>query len=439
MKMFFLMFFMIPLCFYNFFIIQVFYYLMFFMFLLGYGFNGFSGLSYNFGFDSYSYYFILLSIWVSALMLMASMKVYYSNNYWFLFSLNILILLFSLLIIFSSLNLFIFYLFFEISLIPLMMLILGWGYQPERLMAGMYMMFYTLIFSLPMMIGIFFIYDSFKTLNFFEFDYIDEILIFLLINFVFFIKIPMYMIHLWLPKAHVEAPVSGSMILAGLMLKLGGYGMMRLMKIFMMNSLTLNIYFLLFSLLGGLIISLVCLFQVDMKSLVAYSSVAHMSLVVGGILSMSLVGFMGAFIMMIAHGLCSSGLFCMTNIYYERFMSRSFYLVKGLINIFPSFSFLMFMFSIINMSAPPSINLLGEINLLISLISYSSILLFILMFISFFSAYYSVYLYSYSNHGSLSSVFYSFFGGFVREYLLLILHLIPLNLFILFSDLFINF
>lgn len=428
---------MIPLCFFNFFFNQFTYYLVFIIFLFRYGFNNFSGLSYVYGYDNYSYYFILLRIWISLLMLMARIKVYYYNNYWSLFNFNVLLLLIRLVMIFSSLNLFVFYLFFEISLIPLIFIILGWGYQPERLLAGIYIMFYTLTFSLPIMVGIFYIYNFFKTLNFFEFGYINELIIFLLINLVFFIKIPIYIIHLWLPKAHVEAPVSGSIILAGLILKLGGYGIMRLIKVFSISGLTLNLYFLLFSLFGGLIISLVCLFQVDIKSLIAYSSVAHISLVVGGIFSIRVVGFMGSFIIMIAHGLCSSGLFCIANIYYERFVSRSLYIIKGLINIFPSLSLWIFIFSVINISAPPSINLLGEINLLIRLFSYRRFLLLILILLSFFRAYYSIYLYSYSNHGSLRRILYCSVSGFIREYLLLILHWFPLNLFILFGDLFI--
>nr|AYW52267.1 NADH dehydrogenase subunit 4 [Cassidinae sp. ACP-2018] len=429
--------FLIPLCFLDYYIFSLMLFTIFFLFSISHIFYGFTNLSYFMGVDNLSYLFVLLSLWVSGLMLVASSKIFNMNNYWSLFSFNVLILLFSLMIIFCSLNLFIFYLFFEISLIPLLFIIMGWGYQPERLMAGMYMMFYTLLFSLPMMVGVFYVYIMFSSLNYFELGFVQEKAIFILINLVFFVKIPMYMIHLWLPKAHVEAPVAGSMILAGLMLKLGGYGMIRLMKMFIYVSGLMNIYIMIFSLVGGVIISLVCMLQVDLKSLIAYSSVAHMSLVMGGILSLNLVGFLGANIMMIAHGLCSSGLFCLANIYYERFNSRSLYLVKGLINIFPSMTFLMFIFSVINMSAPPSINLLGEINLLISLISYSSFFMILLMLLSFFSAYYSIYLYSYSNHGLISSMSYSMISGTIREYILLVLHVYPLIMFILFSNVFI--
>nr|AML25899.1 NADH dehydrogenase subunit 4 [Staphylinidae sp. BMNH 1274207] len=434
MKFLFMMIFMIPLCFLkNFWLNQYIYILLFILFFFNMSFNYMINyISYFFGCDLLSYVMVLLSIWICLLMILASGKIYKTNNYYSLFLFMLLLLLLALFCTFVSLNLFIFYLFFEMSLIPTLILILGWGYQPERIQAGMYLFFYTLLASLPMMISIFYYYHLNFSLNLFlMLSSIDYFFIYLFMNMVFLVKMPMYFVHLWLPKAHVEAPVSGSMILAGVMLKLGGYGLLRLMSIFINLGMKFNLFIIIVSLIGGFIVSLICLRQSDMKSLIAYSSVAHMGLVLAGILTLNYWGLCGSLVMMLAHGLCSSGLFCLANISYERLMSRSLFLNKGLINIMPSLSLWWFLFSSSNMAAPPSLNLLGEIMLINSLVKYSNLCILFLMLISFFSAAYSLYLYSFSQHGKIYSGLFSFSFGLIREYLVLLLHWLPLNLLIL--------
>nr|AOY39417.1 NADH dehydrogenase subunit 4 [Hydnocerini sp. BMNH-844241] len=390
----------------------------------------FMNLSNMFGMDLLSFLMILLSFWVCMLMILASSKIYKKNinkNYFLMVNLILMIVLF---MVFSSMNLFIFYLFFEFSLIPVLLMIMGWGYQPERIQAGVYLMFYTLFASLPMMISIFYFYNVSNSMDFFFLKYneIESFIFYLFMNFVFFIKMPMYLVHLWLPKAHVEAPIAGSMILAGVMLKLGGYGLIRLMILFMKIGLLINIYFIVLSLMGGVYISLICLNQSDLKALVAYSSVAHMALVMSGILTFSNWGLSGALVMMIAHGLCSSGLFCLCNIVYERTESRSVYLNKGMMNLIPSMSLWWFLLCSSNMAAPPSMNLMGEIMLINSLVSWNWILMLFLSLISFFSAGYSLYLYSYTQHGKFYSGVYSSLMSNQSEYKLLFLHWFPLNI-----------
>nr|YP_009417317.1 NADH dehydrogenase subunit 4 [Acanthoscelides obtectus]ARR75263.1 NADH dehydrogenase subunit 4 [Acanthoscelides obtectus]ATL15483.1 NADH dehydrogenase subunit 4 [Acanthoscelides obtectus] len=433
--------FLVPFCFlYNFWLLVSVMFILSFLFMMNYSFNYiYLNISYILGSDLLSYTLILLSFWICSMMLLASGKIYKNNNYYYLFNLMVLFLLISLFLVFSSLNLFVFYLFFEISLIPTLILILGWGYQPERIEAGMYLLFYTLLVSLPMMISIFFYYNNYSSMMLMYMNCQMNLLIYLCMNMVFFVKMPMFFIHLWLPKAHVEAPVSGSMILAGIMLKLGGYGLIRLMSLFIEIGLKINYIFIVISLIGGFIVSLICLRQSDMKSLIAYSSVAHMGLVLSGIMTMNIWGFWGSLAMMLAHGLCSSGLFCLANITYERTMSRSLYLNKGLINIMPNLSLWWFLLCSSNMAAPPSLNLLGEIVLINSLISFISFSMVLLMFLSFFSAAYSLFLFSYSQHGVLYSGLFSMYQGLSREYLLLFLHWFPLNLLILKGELWILF
>nr|YP_009503518.1 NADH dehydrogenase subunit 4 [Abroscelis anchoralis]AWX64126.1 NADH dehydrogenase subunit 4 [Abroscelis anchoralis] len=439
LKMLFMMLFMTPLCLFNYYwLFQLYLFLMSFMFMFMGGFNSiWMNISYFMGSDLLSFGLILLSFWIVSLMVLASESIYSSDYYSGFFCFMLLMLLLMLYCTFSSMNLFLFYIFFECSLIPTLFLIMGWGYQPERLQAGIYLLFYTLFASLPMMIGIFYYYNSYLTLNFFLLTDNDfNIYMYISMIFAFLIKLPMYMVHLWLPKAHVEAPVSGSMILAGILLKLGGYGLLRVLVMFMNMTMKFSYILMSIGLVGGVIVSLMCLRQTDLKLLIAYSSIAHMGMVLGGIMTMNYWGFYGAYMMMIAHGLCSSGLFCLANISYERLNSRSMFMNKGMLNLMPSMTLWWFLLSSSNMAAPPSMNLMGEISLLNSLMSWSWISMISLMFLSFFSAAYTLYLYSYSQHGKYYSGSYSSSSGYLREYLLLMLHWVPLNLLVVSSNLF---
>nr|QAT19916.1 NADH dehydrogenase subunit 4 [Loboschiza koenigiana] len=439
MKFLFMMIFMIPLCFIKnmFWLVQMFMFVMMFMFMnLTMSLNNFSNLSYMFGCDMISFGLILLSIWICGLMLMASENLFKVKFYINFFLFNIIFLLIMLYLTFSTMNLFMFYLFFEGSLIPTLLLIMGWGYQPERLQAGMYLLFYTLFASLPLLLGIFFIFneESYIMMYFLKFLNLNFYLLYFSMIMAFLVKMPMYFVHLWLPKAHVEAPVSGSMILAGIMLKLGGYGLLRVMIFMQQVGFKFNFIWIIISLLGGFYVSLNCFCQVDIKSLIAYSSVAHMSLVIGGIMTMSYWGFMGSYVLMIGHGLCSSGMFCLANINYERLHSRSLYINKGMMNFIPSMSLWWFLLMSSNMAAPPSLNLMGEIMLINSLVSWCWFSMIFLMLISFFSAGYSLYLYSYTQHGKYYCGIYSFYTGVSREYLMLLLHWLPLNILVMKID-----
>nr|AAF03711.1 NADH dehydrogenase subunit 4 [Drosophila immigrans] len=439
LKLVFFLLFISPICFINkmYWMVQVLLFFISFIFLLMNKFSNYwMEISYFLGCDMLSYGLILLSLWICSLMLLASESVYKYNNYKNLFLFNVVMLLLLLVLTFSSMSLFMFYLFFESSLIPTLFLILGWGYQPERLQAGIYLLFYTLLVSLPMLVGIFYLMNKMGTMNFylmnnFMFNY--DLLYFCMMC-AFLVKMPMFLVHLWLPKAHVEAPVSGSMILAGIMLKLGGYGMLRVISLLQLMNMKYSFIWVSISLVGGVLVSFVCLRQTDLKTLIAYSSVAHMGIALAGLLTMSYWGLCGSYSLMIAHGLCSSGLFCLANVSYERLGSRSLLINKGLLNFMPAMALWWFLLSSANMAAPPTLNLLGEISLLNSIVSWSWVSMIMLSFLSFFSAAYTLYLYSFSQHGKIFSGVYSFSGGKIREYLLMLLHWLPLNLLILKSE-----
>nr|QVD40459.1 NADH dehydrogenase subunit 4 [Ixodes (Pholeoixodes) sp. YTF-2021a] len=374
--------------------------------------------------DLMSINLFLLSVWVSILMLLSSFKENLYSNKSFMF--YVFFMLFLLFMCFFSLNLMMFFFFFEAVLFPIIMMIFNWGSQPERLQAGIYMLMYTLFGSMPLLV-LMLLYSE-VTMNYLLLDYTSGMklgMLFFMMMMGFLVKVPMYFVHLWLPKAHVEAPVSGSMILAAVLLKLGVYGIYRFKMFFMVELMEMGYILMVISVFGGMYVGVMCMFQTDIKALIAYSSVCHMGVVLGGVMNLNFWGSYGGLLLMLGHGLCSSGLFCLGNMLYERFFTRSVMLLKGMMKIFPSMTLWWFLLSIVNMSAPPTMNIFGEVFLMGSLMKFSLMFALPLMMISFLSACYSLYMYSYINHGQ-GWVIWSVKSILIREFMVMLLHFFPL-------------
>ncbi|YP_009054294.1 NADH dehydrogenase subunit 4 (mitochondrion) [Mya arenaria] len=312
-------------------------------------------------------------------------------------------------------NVFFFFFFFEFSLLPTLWLILSWGFNPERLQAGVAMMLYTVCASVPMLVllGHFYTwcysaeYLVIKFSTFDGFSWFGEFqwVAWLWMMLGFLVKLPVFFFHTWLPKAHVEAPLAGSMLLAGVLLKLSIFGMMRLSDVFSMKSISvLSEFLLVFSAWGGVLTSCYCLCQSDIKALIAYSSIGHMSVCLMGVVSLYPLGWSGALCLGFAHGLCSPLLFSMAGSLYQWCRSQSMLLSKGLLLSYPSFALWWCLSCVLNSGLPPSLNFIGEV---LSISSGAWTSLFLVLpggMMCFLSGACCFYLYGSVCHGSASSM-----------------------------------
>uniref|UniRef100_UPI00315CACCA NADH dehydrogenase subunit 4 n=1 Tax=Triplophysa erythraea TaxID=3128099 RepID=UPI00315CACCA len=341
-----------------------------------------------------------------------------------------------LILAFGATEIIMFYIMFEATLIPTLIIITRWGNQTERLNAGTYFLFYTLAGSLPLLIALLLLQQSTGTLSMLVLQYSQPLMLDSWSHSIwwagcliaFLVKMPLYGVHLWLPKAHVEAPVAGSMILAAVLLKLGGYGMMRMMVMLDPLSKELAYPFIILALWGILMTGSICLRQTDLKSLIAYSSVSHMGLVAGGILIQTPWGFTGAIILMIAHGLASSALFCLANTTYERTHSRTMVLARGLQMIFPLTAVWWLTANLANLALPPLPNLMGEIMIITTLFNWSPWTIMLTGLGTLITAAYSLYLFLMTQRGPTPNHMKGLSPSHTREHLLMTLHLIPVIL-----------
>nr|YP_009744383.1 NADH dehydrogenase subunit 4 [Oxyopes hupingensis]QIE13337.1 NADH dehydrogenase subunit 4 [Oxyopes hupingensis] len=370
--------------------------------------------------DKLSFILMMLSL-ISVMLIIIS-----SSNLKNIFT-TIFPILIILMLTFLISNIIMFYILFELVLIPTMMLIMKMSKQQERLQASIYLMMYTITASLPLLINMILLKNnySFSTLNISMLK-LNMIIMFML---AFLVKTPMFFTHLWLPKAHVEAPLEGSMILAAMLLKLGGYGLIRFLPMCIKKMNSLSNWIISISFIGACMTSMNCIRQKDLKSLIAYSSVAHMGFVLLGLFSMMKMGLMGAILMMIAHGLSSSALFLLTNDLYFKHHSRNIMLFKGMISISPNITFWWFMFSMINISAPPTINTMSEIFIMMSTLIWNKMTLIMIFISSIMVTSFSMMMYLNISHNKSNTLF--LIQTPHKIFLSLFIHLTPLIILIM--------
>ena len=366
---------------------------------------------------------IRLSIWLARLIIMSDYYVSRAK----IFSFVVKTLTFFLILRFTVKSLIGYYYCFECSLLPVFILILGWGYQPERMKASMYILFYTITASLPLLMVLLFTGQDlgrteFRLLNLREFK-VQPLMRIILVG-AFIVKFPLYLTHLWLPKAHVEAPVAGSIVLAGVLLKLGGYGLIIMAPIMLDIKIAAEV-FIRVSLIGGASLAVIVLRLIDLKVAIAYSSVVHIAIIIAVRMGVRPLGLVGGVWILLAHGFTSSGMFRGANIIYERSHSRRLVANKGILSGMSFFSALWFIIAVLNFAGPFTLNLFREILIIQRLLKLSLLVGVPMASLCFFSAAYNLNIYASSQQGVAFRGVASSHLVVGREMLILAAHIWP--------------
>ena len=351
---------------------------------------------YHIGIDGISLFMILLSTFLTPFCILASwtsIKIRIKE-----YMIAFLVLETVMLGMFSSVDILLFYVFFEAVLIPMFLIIGIWGGK-RRIYASFKFFLYTLLGSVLMLIAIIFIYQKTNTMNIADLQgnfFSKDLQIYLWLAFFasFAVKIPMWPFHTWLPDAHVEAPTAGSVILAGVLLKMGGYGFIRFsIGMFPEATSYFTPLIMILSIVAIIYTSLVALAQTDMKKLIAYSSVAHMGMVTIGIFLVNQQGLEGAMIQMISHGIVSAALFLCVGVIYDRMHAREIAFYGGLVSKMPQYSVVFMIFMLASVGLPGTSGFVGEFLIILGAFQYNS---FVALFAALgivLSAVYMLYLY----------------------------------------------
>jgi len=349
---------------------------------------------------------------------------------------------FILLVIFSILDLFLFYVFFEFLLIPMYLIIGIWGSRERKIRAAYLLFFYTVCGSLLMFISLLYIYNIAGTFNLeylfnFKFSFTEQIFLWLAFFIAFASKIPMFPFHIWLPEAHVEAPTIGSVLLAGILLKLGVYGFLRYsLTIFFDASYFYIPLIYTLSLIGIIYASLNAIRQTDLKRIIAYSSIAHMNLIVLGIFSFNILGIEGSILQSISHGFVSGALFLLVGIIYDRYHTRLLFYYGGLVHTMPIFSSIFLFFTMANIALPGTSSFVGEFILLIGIYENNIFICALSAVSVVLSGAYSLWLYNRVNFGNLK---YNYTGLYKDLNLKETIIFIPIIIFVLLLGVYPNF
>lgn len=363
-------------------------------------------LSILFGVDGISLSFILLTALLIPICILISWDSVKKLEKQYI--INLLLIEIMLFGVFTILDIIGFYILFEAILIPMFIIIGVWGSREQKITAAYYFFFYTLVGSVLMLVSLLYLYyisgtTDYLTLLSLDIDLETQKILFLAFFASLAVKIPKWPFHVWLPQAHVEAPVAGSVLLAGVLIKLGSYGFIRFClpilpegsKFFAPLVFTLAVLAIVYA-------SLTTLRQTDLKRIIAYSSVGHMGVVMLGIFSFSVVGIEGSIFLQIAHGLVSSALFISVTILYDRFHTRLVKYYRGMTITMPIFSFFFLFFTLANIGTPLTCNFVGEFLSLLAAFEVNTWIGFLGSLGMVLSAAYALFLYNRVSFGSMS-------------------------------------
>lgn len=369
-------------------------------------------LNFIFGLDGISIFLFILTTLLTFLCILFILNEKYLKFY----IINLLLIELLLLLVFSVLDLLLFYIFFEGILIPMYLIVGIWGSRARKIRAAYLLFFYTLIGSLLMLLGLIYVFNTVGSLNFeylfcYSFSFTEQYWLWLAFFLSFASKIPVFPLHIWLPEAHVEAPTVGSVLLAGILLKLGVYGFLRVsLTMFPDASLYFSPFLYLICSLGVVYASLTAIRQTDIKRIVAYSSIAHMNLIVIGLFSFSSIALDGALLQTISHGFVASALFFLIGILYDRYGSRSIFYYGGLVHVMPIYSTIFLIFTLSNIALPGTSSFIAEFLLLLGIFKLNTTLTIIVGLSVIIGGSYSLWLYNRLIFGNIKIYFMSNFN-----------------------------
>ncbi|MCW5950302.1 MAG: NADH-quinone oxidoreductase subunit M [Pyrinomonadaceae bacterium] len=370
--------------------------------------------NYFFFFDNITFVFLLITSFLSFFCLYYTWYNSFEKTFFMFFLL--LLINFMLYTIFLTTDLLIFYIAFESLLIPMIFVIGFFGSRTRKVFANLYFFFYTYCGSLFLLLGILYLYSKYGTFDYlllrsfifssnllFRLSLNEEIFLWFCFFISFAIKFPLFPFHLWLPEAHVEAPTVGSVILAGILLKLGGYGIFRyVLFLFPLASLFLQKFVFLISILGLTFSAFTALRQIDLKRIIAYASISHMHFVMFGLFSFNYTALLGSLFLMISHSFVAAGLFFLVGYLYEYYGSRLIFYYNGLYRCMPFFCVTFFIYLLANLGFPGTSGFIGEFLILISFVTESLYLSFFFFFCIFLNGVYSLWLYTRISFGTLN-------------------------------------
>lgn len=371
----------------------------------------FVNINYSVTLDSLSFFFVLLTVFLLLICVIISWNaIFYKHTYFFL-----MLLLTQIFIInfFLVTDLFLFFLFFECILLPMYLLIGVWGSNLRKIYASYQFFFFTFFGSIFMFLSILSIYLVYGTTDFtliqiyaVKLTGIIKLLVCSFFLIAFLIKIPVVPFHFWLPEAHVEAPTSGSVILAGLLLKLGAYGLIRfLIPVFNDIIVFLNPILVTVCIYSIIYVSFIILRQLDLKRIIAYSSIVHMNFILLGLIILNKNTIIGGIFLLISHGIVSSALFICIGFLYERYHTRVLLYYKGICIVMPLYTLFFFIFILANASLPGTSNFVGEFLVILGIFEFNKFLVFFLLLGLFYSALINFWLYNKMMFGDISRSF----------------------------------